>query len=100
MKKALPFVLVLFALFIGACSGHKYYTTSTFDQKTANHRLVAVLPAEMIFTGKKPDNLTVEDIEKIEESESRSFQQSLYNSILRYADSKKYYTSVGFQDAV
>src|SRR5437868_14660125 len=78
-----------FILIILSCS-HKSYTTSYFDQQTLHHKIVAVLPAEMIFTGKQPENLTLQDISKIEEQESRNFQQSLYNSILRYATSKKY----------
>ena len=97
MKKALPLFFFLFSLIILSCS-HKYYTASYFDQQTANHKIVAVLPAEMIFTGKQPDNLTPGDISKIEEQESKSFQQALYNSILRYANSKKYFTRINLQD--
>src|SRR5258706_10320525 len=96
MKKALPLSFILFIVFL-SCS-HKYYTASYFDQQTANHRIVAVLPAEMIFTGKQPDNLKPEDISKIEEQESKSFQQALYNSILRYANSRKYFTRINLQD--
>jgi len=97
MKKSIPLFICLFVFFSISCS-HKYYTTSFFDQQTANHKIVAVLPAEMIFTGKQPENLTPEDIAKIEESESKDFQYSLYNSILRYANSKKYFTRINLQD--
>ena len=98
MKKALPLISLFFAfLFVLACS-HKYYTSSSFEQQTANHKIVAVLPAEMIFTGKQPENLAPGDIAKIEEWESKSFEQSLYNSILRHANSKKYITTIQFQD--
>jgi hypothetical protein len=96
MRKSLLFAFTFLLLF--SCS-HKYYT-SFFDQQTSNHKVVAVLPAEMIFTGKQPDKLTPDDIAKIEESESKSFQQSLYNSILRYAESKKYFTRINLQDLV
>jgi len=99
MKKNLPFFIVIAFLFLLSCS-HKYYTSSTFEQKTRNHKLVAILPAEMIFTGKQPNNLAPGDIAKIEESESKNFQQALCNSILRYADSRKYFTSVSFQDVL
>src|SRR5580765_1782795 len=99
MKKALPLFTSLFVLFIISCS-HKYYTTSYFDQQTANHKIVAVLPAEMIFTGKQPENLTPEDIKKIEETESKNFQYALYNSIMRYANSNRYYTRINLQDLV
>lgn len=98
MKKALLF-LSCTSLITLACS-HKYYTSSYFDQQTANHRTVAVLPAEMIFTGKQPENLSIDDISKIEENESKNFQQALYNSILRYANSRKYFTRVNLQDLV
>ena len=94
MKKFLP--LAVFIVLV-SCS-HKYYTSSFFDQQTAHHKTVAVLPAQMIFTGKQPENLTPEDIQKIEEAESKSFQQSLYNSILRHANSKKYFTRINLQD--
>jgi len=60
--------------------------------------LIAVLPAEMVFTGTLPKNLSPEDIAFIEETESRTFQNSLYNSILRHANGRKYYTSINVQD--
>jgi hypothetical protein len=61
---------------------------------------VAILPAEMIFTGKESGTLSSDDIKRIEESESKSFQQSLYNSILRHANSRTYFTRVNLQDLV
>lgn len=84
-------------IFITSCS-HKNYTTSYFDQQTANHKIIAVLPAEMIFTGSQPKDVSAEEIAKIEETESRMFQNYLFSAILRYANSNKYYTAVGFQD--
>ncbi|HEV8286532.1 MAG TPA: hypothetical protein VGQ09_19620 [Chitinophagaceae bacterium] len=99
MKKTLPLFIGLFCLVIISCS-HKYYTSSLFDQQTAHHKVVAVLPAEMVFTGKQPENLTIEDIAKIEDFESKNFQHALYNSILRYANSRKYYTRINLQDLV
>lgn len=80
-----------------SCS-HKYYTTTFFDQQTANHKLIAVLPSEIIFTGKQPKDLTAEQIANIEEQESRAFQRSLYGNILQYANSQRYYMSVGVQE--
>src|SRR4051812_10794366 len=97
MKKALPLFFFISVLLTVSCS-HKYYTTSYFDQQTATHRVVAVLPAEMIFTGKQPQNITADEISKIEEAESKNFQQALYNSILRHAESKKYFTRINLQD--
>jgi len=99
MKKALLFVSCSFALSIISCS-HKYYTSSFFDQQTVHHKIVAVLPAEMVFTGKQPENVASDDIAKIEEYESKNFQLALYNSILRHANSRKYFTRVNLQDIV
>jgi hypothetical protein len=92
----LVFLLVTFTI-LASCA-HKYYTAHDFDEQTSEHKKVAVVPAEMIFTGLQPKNLTEEDIAKIEESESVSFQYSLYNNILRYANTSKYQTTVNFQD--
>ena len=63
-----------------------------------HHKLIAVLPAEMIFTGVQPKDISAENIAKIEENESRMFQNYLFNAVLRYANTNKYYTAVGFQD--
>ncbi|HEY6956153.1 MAG TPA: hypothetical protein VI385_12970 [Flavisolibacter sp.] len=99
MKKFLLYLSFAFTAIIlfGSCS-HKNYTSSYFEQQTANHRIIAVLPAEMIYTGTQPKNVTPEDIAKIEETESRMFQNYLFSAILKYANSKKYYTAVGLQD--
>lgn len=99
MKKFLLYLSFVFTAIIlfDSCS-HKNYTSSYFEQQTANHRIIAVLPAEMIYTGTQPKNVTPEDIAKIEETESRMFQNYLFSAILKYANSKKYYTAVGLQD--
>jgi len=99
MKKNLLLAsLMLTALIFASSCSHKNYTTSYFDQQTAHHKMIAVLPAEMIFTGTQPKDISVEDIAQIEENESRMFQNYLFSAILRYANSNKYYTAVGFQD--
>jgi hypothetical protein len=98
MKKNLPLLtVVLFFIITTSCSRHSY-TASNFEEKTVEHQVVAVLPAEMIFTGTQPKNLTPEDIAKIEERESKDFQYALYNSILQHANTRKYITTINFQD--
>jgi len=100
MKKTLPLLIViLLSIFtIVASCARKNYVASNFDEMTADHRTVAVVPAEMIFTGKLPKNLTAEDIAHLEEQESREFQYALYHSILRHANTRKYITTIDFQD--
>lgn len=96
MKKIIP-VLFITVIIFSSCS-HRYYASTFFEQQTMHHKLIAVLPAEIIFTGKQPKDITPEQIAKIEEQESRIFQQSLYGNILQYADSRRYYMFVGVQD--
>jgi hypothetical protein len=96
--RTLYITTIAIASLLTACGGgNKSYTNNAFEQSTAQHRLVAVLPAQVVLTGKKPDKLTDADIAKQELAESRAFQQSLYNNILRYANDKKNYTTVQVQ---
>ena len=98
MKKHLLYLLTAsFVLFLFSCS-NKYYTASNFAKKTEDHKLVAILPAEVIFSGKQPKNTTPEAIAEAEERESIDFQYALMNSILNHANTKKYITTVNFQD--
>jgi hypothetical protein len=96
-KNLLTGFIAIFILFLFSCS-NKYYTASNFEEKTENHKVVAILPAEVTFSGKQPKNLSPDDIAKAEERESIDFQYALMNSILNHANTKKYITTVNFQD--
>ena len=96
-KNLLPGFIAIFILFLFSCS-NKYYTANNFEEKTENHKVVAILPAEVTFTGKQPKNLSPDAIAKAEERESIDFQYALMNSILNHANTKKYITTVNFQD--
>ena len=100
MKTSVPVSITttVMAILIFCSCSRKNYASTYFDQQTAHHKLIAVLPAEIIFTGKQPKNLTAQQIDSMEEGESKSFQVALQNSILRYANSRKYYMTVGVQD--
>ena len=98
MKKNLPLVILLASFTVIVSCGRKNYVSSDFEERTLDHKTVAIVPAEMIFTGKLPKNLSPEDIAKMEEQESKDFQYALYNSILAHANSRKYFTTVNFQD--
>jgi hypothetical protein len=97
MKKIIPLFVFIAIIFSSSCS-RKNYNNSFFDQQTANHKVIAVLPSEIVFTGKQPKDLTEEQIAKMEEDESKAFQQSLYSNILRYANTNRTYMFVGVQD--
>ena len=96
-KNLLPGFIVIFILFLFSCS-NKYYTAGNFEEKTEKHKVVAILPAEVTLSGKLPKNLTPEAIAQSEERESIDFQYALMNSILNHANTKKYITTVNFQD--
>jgi hypothetical protein len=98
MKKNLPlYFIIIFPVILFSCS-NRYYTAGNFSKKTEDHQLVAILPAEVIFSGKLPKNIGPEAIAEAEESESIHFQYALMNSILRHANTRKYITTVNFQD--
>ena len=96
-KNLLTGFIAIFILFLFSCS-NKNYTASNFEEKTVNHKVVAILPAEVTFTGKLPKTLSPDAIAKAEERESIDFQYALMNSILNHANTKKYITTVNFQD--
>ena len=100
MKSFVPrnSLLIIMVLLITTSCSRRHYSSSLFDQQTAGHKLIAVLPAEMVFTGNRPKNLTTEDIARIEEEESKAFQVALYNSILRHANTRRYEMVVNVQD--
>lgn len=101
MKKYLPFSIAagcLILLLSSSCSRPRYYASTNFMRITENHKLIAVLPAEIIFTGKQPKNMTPEAIASMEEQESIDFSRSLVNGILRNANSRYYYLFINVQD--
>ncbi len=96
MKKNLLFISAFIVLIASSCSRHT--TSSVVYQKTARHRIVAVLPAEMIYTGTTPKNIKQEDLDKMEEEESKIFQQYLHDNILQNGNTKKYALTVSVQN--
>jgi hypothetical protein len=80
--KTLVNSIILFLLLacIGGCK--PYYLASDFNNRTAQHKVAAILPFEMLFTGKKPEKLSDDDVRIIEEAESKAFMISYYNRIL------------------
>lgn len=88
MRIKTTFFSLLILLVISSCVGTKF-TSPNFDIKTAKHRVIAVLPFEMVYTGKMPENMTAADIEKIRYAEAMAFQKSLYDNILRQSGGGK-----------
>ena len=89
--------LFFLALLITFSSCHRYYTSSSFDQKTSKHKSIAVLPPKMLLTGNQPKTLSDYDIVVLEEKESKLFQEALYNNILKKSNQGKYDMDVNVQ---
>jgi hypothetical protein len=94
MKKIIP--LLAAAVLLASCNRHT--SSSSVYQKTASHRVVAILPAEMIYTGVPPKNVKQEDLEKLEEQESKIFQQYLHDNILQNGNTPRYSLTVSVQN--
>ncbi len=84
MKK---FILVLLGGVLFFNCNRTIYQTQDYNRLSADHRVLAVLPAESITTGRIPE-LTLENIEEIEEAESKAFQISLYRHLARKSGEK------------
>ena len=89
-------LLALFVL-ISFSSCHRYYTSSSFAEKSARHKSIAILPPQLVVSGTLPKNLTPYNIEQLEEKESKLFQEALYNNVLRRGNSGKYALNVSIQ---
>ncbi|MCP3961863.1 MAG: hypothetical protein GY719_28810 [bacterium] len=83
LPRLLPLLLPVLLLTV-ACTAVDY-RSPRFTELTEGHRTVAVLPFEMVFSGKAPPGLTGPQIAHIEEGESLAFQTSLYLRLLNQA---------------
>lgn len=72
---------IFLALLTTSCN--RAYLVNDFEATTFKHKEIAVLPFEVIFTGKKPERLSFDELEAILEVESEIFQNNYYNQILR-----------------
>jgi hypothetical protein len=75
----------MLVVLLGSCASVS--TEPAFFEKTGTHRIIAILPFEMVFTGHKPKKLTYEQVQKIEEIESISFQRSFYDLLMEESSS-------------
>ena len=82
IMQKVSFLLLACIGFLCTSCNRNYYISDNFDGITTDHRQVAVLPFDMVYTGTIPKNLTLEDMEKIREVESTAFQISLHGQIL------------------
>jgi len=98
MKKHLLFAITGFLILSSSC--RRNHVPSITEEKTARHRIIAVLPVEMVYTGTRPKNITDSLIVKMEERESKVFQQFLHDNILRNGNNDRYMLMVSVQNYI
>lgn len=89
--------LVALVMLISFSSCHRYYTSSSFEEKTSKHKTIAILPPQVIVTGSLPKSVSISYIEELEVKESKLFQEALYNNVLKRGNTKKYALDVMVQ---
>jgi hypothetical protein len=96
MKKLLlPFVSLL--LLVSAC-GPKIYKSNEFDDVSAKHKTVAILPADVSIKLRPNDakKTSADEMEKNRQATGYAIQDKMYSWFLRRSDRFKY--TVKFQD--
>jgi len=81
-------LLLFFVLILPSCS-KDYYQVKSFKEKSRTHQKIAVLPVEMVFSGLQPFDLTDKEVLQQEEAESKAFQISLHNELVRRRETSK-----------
>jgi hypothetical protein len=96
MRKQILALIVLTALLFGC--GPTIYKAQDFDTRTASHKTVAILPAEVSINLRPNEmkKITPEQLRESEQKTSSLIQDKMYTWFLRRSDRFKY--TVSFQD--
>lgn len=86
--KPLFTLLIPAVLVLASCNSQVYKDKSFFSKNNVSGQTLAVLPAEVIFTGNLPKNWDEERILKMENEESSRLQQEVYDDFLYHASDK------------
>ncbi len=95
MKLNFTFLAVVMVISFSSC--HRYYTSSSFNEKTSKHKRIAVLPPQVVVTGNLPKNYSISYLDELTEKESKLFQEALYTNILTRGNTGKYVLDVMVQ---
>lgn len=71
---------LLLTFLIASCSGKKYLAPN-FETIAAAHKVIAILPFTVKYTGNLPPFFAFKDIEFVSKKEGQAFQQSFYNQL-------------------
>ncbi len=78
MKRYIPIAIIL--VILTSCS--RKHTTYRYEELSADHSIIAVLPFYNHYTGRIPEKLTEEELDEIRTDEAYIFQQALYFQLL------------------
>ena len=86
MKTIHTFLLFLAAgIFFSGCGSTLRFTASDAPAQFPDHKSIAVLPVELVMTGKDyPKDWSEEKINKLETEQSQAYQAILYDALLRH----------------
>lgn len=76
------------ALLFSSCSSNVYVDKAFFAQAKSNRQTLAILPVEVLFTGKLPKNWTDEHVAKLEKEQSSQLQEKIYEDFVFHASAK------------
>ena len=85
-----PLITLIFpvVLVIASCSSNVYRDKSFFSNTNISGQSLAVLPAEVIYTGNLPKNWDSDRIEKMEGEASVRLQQEVYDDFIYHASDR------------
>ena len=86
MKKQ---ILLFSFIALVAVSCQNRFVTNTYEARKFDHKRVAVIPLESIYTGNIPEGVTPEDIAKIEDAESIRFQELVHSRLIFKAGTRR-----------
>ncbi|MEL6655551.1 MAG: hypothetical protein AAFY48_16225 [Bacteroidota bacterium] len=81
MNKTLLLLLAFVATTFWMGCSPRYYETAAYEEFADDHQTIAVLPSQMVTTGRIPPEWTEEQIVQIEENESHAFQIAVFDEI-------------------
>lgn len=85
-------------LFVASSCGPRIYKNPDFDDKTARHKIVAIMPADVNIALRPNDmkKITPAQLEEMQTKTGQNIQDNMYSWFLRRSDRFKY--TVSFQD--
>ncbi|MBB1285857.1 hypothetical protein HRH25_15845 [Flavisolibacter sp. BT320] len=92
------FYLTVLSFLIISCGTNKaIYKSPDFEQQTARHKTVAILPVYIVQTGHIPKDVSEEEIKAANEKLGYVFQESLQSYILKQTQKNRKGQMVSFQ---